>query len=126
MKIFVVEDNKDRCGVFWNTLPKLFAGCHIEIAEDAKEAKEILSKDKQWDIILLDHDLGGRVYVNSLDENTGYQVAKYIDENEVSYQLAITHTMNPAGADNIISVLPNCLRVPFPMLINFLMKIEVS
>jgi CheY-like chemotaxis protein len=124
MKIFVVEDNKERNGVFWNTLPKIFADCHLVIAEDAKEAKEILSKDKQWDIILLDHDLGGRVFVDSNDDNTGYQVAKFIVENKISYQLAIAHTMNRVGSDNIISVLPDCKRVPFPMLINYLMGVR--
>jgi CheY-like chemotaxis protein len=121
MKIFVVEDNKERNGVFWNTLPKLFAGCHLVIAEDVKEAKEILSRDKDWDLILLDHDLGGRVYVKSEDDNTGYQVAKFMVESGVTYKRVITHSMNPVGAENIKSVLEDCQHIPFPMLVNYLM-----
>ena len=40
-----------------------------------------LMKDKPWDLIFLDHDLGGQVFVSSSHHNTGYTVAKYIEEH---------------------------------------------
>lgn len=115
-RIFILEDNDKRNKFFRDVLPGVFPGASIEMYEEADKAIEALDPDKHYDIILLDHDLGGRVFVNSNDSNTGYQVAKYIKENNISYGQCITHTQNPAGGANIKSVLDGCERIPFPRL----------
>ena len=71
---------------------------------------------KPWDIVFLDHDLGGQVFVPSSHPNTGYAVAKYMEENSVEAKQIIIHSMNPAGASNMKTVLPSAIIMPFGML----------
>ena len=114
-RIFILEDNSNRNAFFREVLPVKFPDALIEMHEDAESAIKALDKDTHYDVILLDHDLGGRVFVKSSDPNTGYQVAKHIKENNISYGQCITHTQNPAGGKNIVSVL-GCEFIPFPRL----------
>ena len=48
--------------------------------------------------ISFDHDIGDEYY-------SGYQVAKYIAENEIPMVGFAIHSMNPVGADNIRQIL---------------------
>lgn len=118
-RIFILEDNSERNAFFRRVLPVKFPSASIEMYEDAESAIKALDKDRHYDIILLDHDLGGKVFVKSSDPNTGYQVAKHIKENNISYGQCITHTQNPAGGENIASLL-KCQRIPFPNLARLL------
>jgi hypothetical protein len=118
-RIFILEDNIIRIAKFRKVLPRLFPAAEITVAIEADEAKDILVDGSYWDIILLDHDLGGRVYVDSADPNTGYQVALHIRDNNVKYGQCITHTQNPVGGKNIVNVL-GCEFIPFPQLEKFL------
>ena len=122
IKIFILEDNDERVAAFDRLLPQLYQGCQITHSKFADESKKIL-KDKDFDLIFLDHDLGGRVYVNSSEPDTGYQVAKFIAENGIKYQQLIIHSMNPAGAQNMLNVLgewSNSVHIPFPTLLTYL------
>ena len=49
------------------------------------------------DFISLDHDLG--------EEKTGYDIAKYIVENNISIKAFSCHSMNPVGKKNIEELL---------------------
>lgn len=112
MRIFILEDNPVRMRKFRNEL----IGHTIDHAETVYDGKSFVSL-KKYDLILLDHDLGGRQMVDSSEENTGYQLAIFIAEEKLNRDTScITHTCNPAGADNILSVLPHAVKVPFPML----------
>jgi len=117
MNIFIVEDDQVRIDIFKEKFEGI-KNAKLFIATTASEAKKILkeNKDKQWDMIFLDHDLGGRVYVESADQNTGYQVAKFIRDNDIKYYNIITHTLNPMGAKNIQGILKDCNHVPFTLL----------
>jgi hypothetical protein len=62
-----------------------------------------------YDLILLDHDLGGQVYVNSDEENTGFQFCRFLTEparfeslNDTEF---VVHSWNPAGALNMLHLL---------------------
>ena len=57
------------------------------------------TKANEYDKIFIsfDHDLGGGM--------TGYDVAKYIVENEHKLDGFTVHSMNPVGAQNIIDLL---------------------
>ena len=117
MKIFIVEDDLTRIETFKEKFEHI-EEAELFIATTAGKARRILeeNKDVMWDMIFLDHDLGGRVYVESADPNTGYQVAKYIRDNKIQYYNAITHSMNSMGAQNIMNVLENCNHIPFGIL----------
>lgn len=108
MKILILEDDLARQEFFKVNLEKH----NLTITDSSKVAIEKLSSEK-WDILFLDHDLGGQVHVES-GENTGYEVAKFLEENEKFMPPnIIVHSLNPVGAKNIINALPNAFHIPF-------------
>ncbi|KKN98896.1 hypothetical protein LCGC14_0141370 [marine sediment metagenome] len=111
MLVFILEDDPVRMEKFIREL-----SCdEIHHVETVDAGKELLLKNK-YDLLLLDHDLGGEQMVDSWKQNTGYQLAKFIPKTQNKDTPCITHTCNPAGADNILSVLPHAIKVPFPSL----------
>lgn len=74
----------------------------IETARDYDEAIELLSASIINDVadetaVFFDHDLG--------TGKTGYDVAKWIVENEVPIKFFNVHSMNPVGRKNIVELL---------------------
>jgi CheY-like chemotaxis protein len=68
----------------------------------------------QFDLILLDHDLGGEVYVDINRDDTGSGAARWIKQNlGETHPIVITHTLNQAGADNILLLIDGSIHVPF-------------
>lgn len=61
------------------------------------EAIAALSKCGSNTVLCLDHDLG--------EEKTGYDIAKYIIENNVSISLIQIHSANPVGRANMNQLL---------------------
>lgn len=108
MKILILEDDLGRQEQFKKNLSKH----DVTIVDNSKETIEKL-KNGKWDILFLDHDLGGQVHVPS-GENTGYEVAKFLEENkQFQPENIITHSLNPVGAKNIIAALPKAVHIPF-------------
>jgi len=110
-RVFILEDRTERMSKFQRAL----IGVPFDHAADAATAKELLSSEK-YDLIFLDHDLGGDEFVSSDDPNTGYQVAKFIPETPNALTPAVIHSCNPGGAQNMQGVLPHAVIVPFPSL----------
>jgi len=115
MKILIVEDNIQRLSWFINE----FADCEIIIAKDAETGKKYVIAEK-CDVIFLDHDLEffkndpkGLGFCPSDYFNTGYQVAKLIPDSINKKALIIIHSMNPVGASNIKTLLPQAHRMVF-------------
>ncbi len=108
MKILILEDNEERQRLFRENLKD-----HILIiVETSKLAIKNLINEK-WDITFIDHDLGGKVYVPS-GENTGYEVAKFLEENKKYIpKYVIIHSLNVVGANNIKQALPHAVHIPF-------------
>jgi hypothetical protein len=125
MKIFILEDSPERVELFMRELPKIFPKAEFFYADSADAAISIFERHDNFFMVLLDHDLGGKQYVNSWEENTGYRVAVYIFEHRVGYDVCITHSMNPAGAQNILAVLPRCIHKPMPVLLSYLKGFKV-
>jgi CheY-like chemotaxis protein len=113
MRIFVLEDSDYRINYFKSLFNK--EGIILEIANTVEEGKKLLSTQKSWDVIFLDHDLEGEIYVDSNYHNTGYQLAKYIRQY-IEYDRVILHTMNTVGAANMKAVLEDAEIIPFGML----------
>ncbi len=118
MKIFVLDDMPGRHMIIKRWLV-LNLGPHFEYIEatDVESAKERLNEHESFDMLLLDHDLGERTFVESSDPNTGYQVAKYIVEQGIKYEIAIVHSQNVWGAANIVQILPRSEHIPIHMLV---------
>jgi CheY-like chemotaxis protein len=52
-----------------------------------------------FDLVLLDHDLGGEIFCDSSREDCGMEVVRWLKRNGGSHGAFIIHTMNPvAGA----------------------------
>lgn len=68
--------------------------------------KEAITKLKRtkFSIIDLDHDLG--------EEKTGYDICKYIIENDIQFDKIRIHTSNPVGRDNMIQLLERYTNIP--------------
>jgi len=84
---------------------------NIVTATTSDEAVKKLQEQDSWDILMLDHDLGGEIFVESTKENTGYQVAKFIKEKDIKFEKCILHSMNPVGIKNMAEELAGLGRV---------------
>lgn len=119
MKIFILEDDSNRMVKFRREL----IGHQIDHAKTAEEGSNLIGSNK-YDLIFLDHDLGGKQMVDSNNENTGYQLAKFIAKSmENKTTPCIVHSCNPAGAHNITHILQHACVIPFPSLdISFIIE----
>jgi len=117
VRIFILEDDRNRINLF---LEAAKAGRHDEVVvcEDVKCAKK--NWHPHYDVVCLDHDLGNRQYVDSEDENTGYQFVKFMGKNDpyADHQATvIVHSYNPEGAKRMTDLLFEngwaAVRMPF-------------
>lgn len=112
MRVFILEDNSSRVVKFRREL----IGNRVDHAETLGAGREMI-RENEYDLIFLDHDLGGKEMVDSADEDTGYHLALFIaSDDRNSKTPCVVHSCNPAGADNIIGVLPHAVKAPFPSL----------
>ena len=110
MKHFVLEDDKNRIAVFREKLNE--PGNTVTICSSVEEGKRILREDGPFDVIFLDHDLDGYIYVPSTQPNTGWQLAKWISENDIPGEVII-HSYNEFAVPRMIEVLPRAKWIPF-------------
>lgn len=112
MRVFILEDNSNRVVKFRREL----IGNRVDHAETLSAGREMI-RENEYDLIFLDHDLGGKEMVDSAHEDTGYHLALFIaDDDGNKGTPCIVHSCNPGGADNIVGVLPHAVKVPFPSL----------
>jgi len=107
-RVLILEDDANRVFLFKKNLTGLFV--HVE--ETALGAINKL-ENESWDLLLLDHDLGGQQMVNSKDKNTGSEVARWLNEHPDKKPPAIIlHSFNPTGIKNMKSLLPESAMIP--------------
>jgi N-acetyl-beta-hexosaminidase len=128
VKIFILEDDQARISAFKSA---------IKPEHDVTICKWLKGKDgafelfkPPYDLILLDHDLGGMQYVESDGvEETGYQFAKWmvaLEDKLYPDTAVIVHSYNPTGAANIVALLKAdgwkiVIKTPFGVpLLNYL------
>jgi CheY-like chemotaxis protein len=108
MKILILDDDEIRQRLF----KKKYSDPLFDLTQcyDVKSTIENL-KTETYDYIFLDHDLGSQQMVDSGD-NTGYEVAVWINEN-LNYipRCIYIHSLNPAGRKNMVQVLENKFNV---------------
>jgi len=112
-KIFVLEDSIERIKEF----QKYLAGKEVVYTDDVDIAIRELRKTK-FDLIFLDHDLDGKVFVDSTVEKTGYHVITCLAGSINEETEVIVHSLNPTGAANMIKAHPfNVVHIPFNLLL---------
>lgn len=103
-KVLILEDDPIRTKQFQRNL----IGNLVVVVATSKRAIELLNHpDHPWDVLFLDHDLGGKVMQES-GENTGYEVACWLEEHpERQPKIIGVHSFNPAGREKMLQALPN-------------------
>lgn len=112
MRIFVLEDNEDRVKKFRRNL----IGHRVDYADNVADGKALIEQNR-YDLIFLDHDLGGEEMVPSDDPSTGYQLALLLAKNDLNKDAAVViHTANHNGGVRIEQALAgfDTARAPFP------------
>jgi CheY-like chemotaxis protein len=122
MRVLILEDDLERRKLFSRAL----RGVSIIMMVDCPDMCIDLLGKSQWDVLFLDHDLGGKAYTPS-DDSSGYKVAEWLagNPNHMPGKVFI-HTMNGAGADNMARALPDAIRAPFSLLIANLLEETTS
>ena len=108
MKILIVEDDQQRIDWF----EREFKDADVVVVKEAEDGIREVEATK-YDVIFLDHDLGGRAFVESHDPNTGFQVALAIVKSPNKNTPIVIHSWNPAGAGNMQSILKHAIYAPF-------------
>lgn len=109
MRVLILDDEQYRHVKFKQNL----IGHEVVSVETAKDCIDQLENHGPWDWCFLDHDLGGKVFVRS-GKGTGYEVAEWLRDNNHKLPLhVIVHSLNPAGALNMCSIIPNSKHLPF-------------
>jgi len=108
MKIFILDDRQERHDAY----KKKFKGCDITSTYTAEEAISVLSTNLEWNYILLDHDLGGEIFVDTKEYNTGTTVAKFLSDKPIKGHIII-HSLNFPAAQHMLDYLPAAIYFPF-------------
>lgn len=98
MKVFILEDDNRRLWMMDDL--GLLKGCTITRAESCLDAHKF---QPPYDLILLDHDLGGRQLKSH--EDNGYTFVKLILEKIPDNTPILIHSYNPDGAENMRNAL---------------------
>ncbi len=72
-------------------------GCDLTVVETARACIETLSS-RSFDLVMLDHDLGGEVFCDSDREDCGMEVVRWLRSHGGSHGAFIVHTMNTVAA----------------------------
>lgn len=121
IKILILEDNFERIEQFKERIFEFKDKNNIQvlttITDSAKDCI-ILLKNNEYNLVFLDHDLGGEVYVDTDNKNTGSEVARFLAEKN-SYYLNmhkktkfIIHSFNPSGVKNMLNLIKNSSYIP--------------
>jgi len=108
--ILVLDDDQERLKQFEEHWGHQILGC----VTTAREAIVLLEHVK-FDLVFLDHDLGGEAFANSSEPNTGAEVARWLEDpdNQLSKPRALViHTLNPAGRKYMAQALPDAMVCP--------------
>lgn len=99
MKVIFLDDDEYRQESAKSQMP------FIHQTRTAEETIRAIQESDIVDYLFLDHDLGGEIYVDSSNKNTGAEVARWIQSNKPKIKNIIIHTFNPAGRKNMLSSL---------------------
>lgn len=116
MKILFLDDDIERHEKF----ARRTIGCQVTQVYSARSAIDKLTTE-QFDLVFLDHDLGGPESENKMLENAedGRMVARHIAENAERHSDCqfVVHSLNQAGREEMVRLLEDegltVYNVPF-------------
>lgn len=109
MKVLVLEDSPQRVYEFRQRFLEIgWVGTFVDKAQEAID----LLKKKSFDIIFLDHDLGGETYVDPNNKNTGSEVARWLSENPTE-SVVIIHSLNAPAAHHMQTLCKKAVHLPY-------------
>ena len=118
-RILVLEDDPKRIEVFKSVLGGKHAVSYVETARDCID----LLETEKFDVVFLDHDLGGEVYVSEAHTNTGSEVVRWLMLHVQDLDpYVIVHSHNTVAAERMQSNLQRAAfshvyRIPFATLV---------
>lgn len=59
--------------------------------------------ENEFDIVFLDHDLGGEIFVDSDREDTGMEVVRWLQSNHCTIELIVIHSLNDGAVTNMVT-----------------------
>lgn len=71
--------------------------CDLTVVETADHCIAQL-KLQSYDLVMLDHDLGGETYCDSSREDCGMEVVRWLKGNQGDHKFFIVHSMNAVAA----------------------------
>jgi len=110
--ILILEDNIERMVEFRKRMIEI--GSQFHWTNNAKECIRLIETNK-YDLILLDHDLGGEIFVDINKENTGSTVARWMSNypNNLNKDTpVIIHSHNYPAAQYMMSRIKKAIYVP--------------
>jgi len=117
MNILFLDDSEDRCKRFRSWCPSSII---VNTADDCIWQL----KHNEYDIVFLDHDLGGKIYVNSRDKDCGMEVVRWLAKRNINLNTIIVHSLNSSAATLMTEKLRkanyNVSYVPFTILFNMI------
>ena len=115
LRVMILEDDHNRINQFKSILELQIQDVSYHLT--AESFIEQLDQETRVDLMLLDHDLGERVYVDTNDPNTGSEVVRHIltnrDDEKFKTTKIIVHSFNNVAAKYMVDVLA---RVKFDVL----------
>ena len=93
MNILILEDSPERQKKFRSKIP---CATIVDTAEAC--IQQLQQADEPWDWIFLDHDLGGEIFVDTDNKNTGSEVVRWICANKPEIKKVIIHSLNHDAA----------------------------
>lgn len=107
MRILFLDDNPAR--LQWATR-ELKPGNQLVLVETATQAIEQfhlmgMLPSWSWDLVFLDHDLGGTTYADPNDPNTGSGVVRWIVANRPKVDWLVVHSLNAPAANGMVASL---------------------
>lgn len=119
MRVFILDDEIHSGGLSnRSNLKDILRNHDLTLATSRFEAEE-LYRPGTYDLLLLDHDMGGFIDNTPGIQNTGYEFCKWLVENEKAKEKpdAIVHSHNPQGAMYMVDILRKhgfpVLRYPY-------------
>lgn len=115
MRILILDDDRNRLSTFRRKL----IGAVVTCVEHVSDCIKMIEDNEPFEIIFLDHDLDGQIYVPS-GPGTGYEVAQWLKNHpEKMPGKVILHTCNEYGAVLMLEELPEALLLAGVFSIDF-------
>jgi len=93
--VLFLDDDHARIAAFRGIVERV--DCRLSIVETAEDCIGELRR-ATFDLVLLDHDLGGEIFCDSDREDCGMEVVRWLKANGGTHGAFIVHTMNPVAA----------------------------